>query len=430
MNLAEKFSQKLNNLKSKKDIADFFIYFDEARSLSIKTQEGAVGEKNHPTSYKELTDGTFLIIWPDKRISTGTISTSSSGSFDEFINNAKKSARQVNAEVFIPERGIYPMVRTYSKVVADMIDLPEYLLKLTDILDEMDKMIQADGKAEILILDGSRFGYSSRNLDEYFPYTKFVLKKIFEGYFTWIYTSPDILSIYSFQELFSFLGDIYNIQKTKPVKLKSGKFNLVIQPKTFNQLFDEQILDNINGKNVIEGLSIFNSDDFKTRKKAYGSMSISYDPLLNQKLGSYKFTRSGLKPQKQYFIKFGKLETPILDNLNFSELGYKCPSMSIDDFSNIKIEGLRKKTFDDLRKESESYIFAPDFAKCIKKNKHKHKLFSTIAVNYENGKGQSTGKFAVEIDLSEIISNGDAELIEFIDGQIGLLIKSLYIRFI
>lgn len=425
MILAEKFSQKLNNLKSKNEIQDFFIYFDEYKSLYLKTINGKIGKSHSPTQYGELSEGEYLIVWPNNKMSTGHITTSSVGSFDEFISNAKRSARTSSHEVYIPERGIYPMVRTYSKALADMIDVPEYILKLTDILDEIDRMVAfSDGEGEVTIRDGVRYAYSSRNLDEYFSYTTFSLRKVFRNHFTWQLEASDIPSIMSFQELFSFLGDIYNYQtKSKHKDIKAGQYDIVLPPHIFWKIFEDQIINSINGDLVLRGKSLFPIEAFKNKLKALGSLSVSYDPLLVQKKGSYKFTKFGLKPQKQYFIRYGKLDTPILNAVNYSELGYKSPTIDIEDRSNIKIEGLKKKTFSDLKKSGKDFIFLPDALSITKKNKVQQHIYTSEGIQFDSDKNVFvTPRFSLDLNLIDLIREGRVELVEFIDGQTGIQI--------
>ncbi len=432
MILAEKFSQKLNNLKSKNEIKDFFIFFDEFRSLKLKVSHGAIGKNTHPTHYNEMSEGEYIIVWDTERVSTGKITTSSVGTFDEFINSARKTARKISSQVFIPERGIYPMVRTYSKALADMIDVPEYIFKLADILDEIDKMVGfKSGEGDLEIREGTRYAFSSRNVDEYFPYTTFHLRKVFKNHFAWEYNASEIPSIINFQELFSFLGDIYNFQaKSAPKILDKKEYNIILTPKVFSKLFSEQILVNLNGDSLIQNKSSFSLVDFISRKKLLGSFSLSYDPLLNQKKGSYKFTNFGLKPQKQYFIKFGKLETPILNNINFSQLGFKTPTINIIDISNCKFEGLKKRTFNDIRRSEVEAIYLPDTLIIKKKNKTMHNIVAPSSILFSGSKAYSTKKVSVDIDLIELISKSKVELIEFIDGQLGIKVNSVKPKFV
>ena len=433
MILAEKISQKLSNLQSKNEIADYFLYFDESRGLKFRVENGAIGKHTHPTHYSEYSEGNFVIVWNNNSISKGEISNTSISNFDEFISNAQKTANKVKGIPFIPERGIYPMVRAYSKTLADMVDVPEYILKLADILQELDKMVGSkEGYAEIDFADGTRYAYSSRKLDEYYPYTLFTLTKVFKNNFRWYLNTSDIFSINKFEELFSFLGNTYNILNTSTHKsLKSGKYDLIIPPHLFKKIFEEQVLKQLEGKLISQNRSIFTKLNFDQKLKCIGSLSLSYDPLLNLKPGSYKFTDFGLKAQKQYFIKFGKLDTPILENLSYSELGYKVPTMQIKDFGNLKFEGLKKKTFADSVKSDEETLYMPDFLRITKKSPINFSIYGGKAIVFDSkGNGKNTGKPYFHINLYELIKSNSVELVEFVDGQLGLKIIGLDVKFV
>lgn len=430
MILAEKFSQKLNNLKSKDELKDFFVFYDESRSLELTTLEGAVSKSTDPTHYSEYSEGKFIIVWNDDKVSKGIVTNTSVANFDEFINHAKKTAVEVTLPVYIPERGIYPMVRAYSKALADMIDLPEYLLKLSDISDELDRMIDAKkGSCTILVRDGTRYAHSSRSVDEYYPYTSFDLEKRFKDFFSWKVETADIYSIAKFQELFSFLGDTYNqLNQSNEKKMENGEQTIVLAPEIFRKILTEQVIDSITGENILIGKSLFTVDDFKAKLKVLGTLSISYDPLQNLKRGTYRFTDFGFKPSRQYFVKFGKLETPILGNTDYSELKYDQPTVNIGHFSNIKLEGLKKRNFTELSK-SEDFIFIMDSLKTSHKKYNLSSIYAPASLYFEKGKTFTTQKLSLDINIYAAVTEGRVELVEFIDGQQGIKISGLPVKF-
>lgn len=421
MILAEKLAQKLSNLKSKSKIKDYFIYFDESRSLEFVTLQGGISKRSHPTHYSELSKGNYLIVWNEGAYSMGEITTSSVNLFEEFIDEIEKSALPLTSKPFIAAKGIYPMIRAYSKALADMIDVPEYLLKLTDILDEMFQMIKCyDGKAELVARDGYRYAFSSEAMDENYPYTEFELDIYFSKHLTWRLELAELFSISQFQEFFSFLGDSYNHLNSKNTfKLKSNSV-LILNPMDFKKLFEEQILRNINGENVINGTSIFSKEHFFSRAKVLGSLSLSYDPLINSKRGTYRFSNSGVKAEKEYFIKFGKLDQAITDYLNYSIFDVKKPSVSINHFGNLKFEGIKKSTFYSFIKQNNP-VFITKSKSIISKSHTTYKLITDSLLEYKEGKvSKSEELVSIEINLFELIGAGKAELVEFPDGQFGL----------
>ncbi len=384
MIIAEKLAQKFNNLKSKNEILDYFLFFNESRSLTLKVDNHAISTYKNPTHYSENNTGYYTIIWKDGYFSHGEISNTDLNNFEEFVKNARQTSRTLKNSIFIPERGIYPIVRSYSKTLADLIDLPEYVLKVTDLLAELDQMLGCmNGYAEIEIIDGAKYAYSSRYLDESYAYSIFRLNKVFKNKFAWTIETSDIYSIDKFQEIFSFLGDLYNLIDTnKPQYLKNGKYHLIIPPRIFQHIFEEQILQNISGKNILQGRSILKIEHFQQKSKVLGTLSLSYDPLINLKPGSYKFTTFGLKPIKQYFIKFGKLDTPILDAFTYSQLNYKLPTVDIQNISNLKFEGLKRRTFTEAVKDSKTVIYMPDIIRSTNKSRISNLIFGSYSIAY------------------------------------------------
>ncbi len=433
MIIAEKLAQKFNNLKSKDEILDYFLFFNESRSLTLTVENYAIGTYKLPTHYSENNTGYYNIIWKDGCFSHGEISNTDLNNFDDFVKNAYQTSRTFESSIFIPERGIYPIVRSYSKVLADLIDLPEYVLKITDLLAELDQMLGCtNGYAEVEIIDGVKYAYSSKYLDESYAYSIFRLNKVFKNKFSWTIETSDIYSIDKFQEIFSFLGDLYNLIDTdKLYYLNNEKYQLIIPPRVFQHILEEQVLQNINAKNILQGRSIFKIEHFQQKSKVLGTLSLSYDPLINLKPGSYKFTTFGLKPTKQYFIKFGKLDTPILDAYTYSQFNYKSPTVEIQNISNVKFEGLKRKTFTEAVKDSKTVIYMPDIIRSTNKSRTSHLILGSYSVAYSpSGKKHTVGRPCVLINLFDLIQNNKVELVEYVDGQLGLKLLDMDIQFI
>jgi predicted Zn-dependent protease len=431
MTHAEKLAQKLSNLKSKSKIKDYFIFFDESRSLEIVTLEGGISKKSHPTHYSELSSGTYFIVWDSRSYSYGEITTSFVNMFDDLIDEIKKNALPLYDSPYIPSKGIYPMIRAYSKALADMIDVPEYLLKLTDILDEMFNMVKCvEGKAEIVARDGNRYAYSSMSMDENYAYTTFDMTIDFGNHLHWKTELAEVFSISQFQEFFSFLADTYNnliLSKAESKKVKSA--SIILTPMDFQRIFKEQIIDNINGEEILDGTSIFSKEHFFSKAKVLGTFSMSYDPLINSKRGTYRFSKSGVKPEREYFIKFGKLESPITNNVNYSLFSQTKPSISIEHFGNLKFEGIKKQNIQSLLKQNQT-IFITKLKKIIQKTHTTHKIIADNALSYNDGKSlRINTNFSIDINLYDKIGQGKAELVEFPDGQLGLMVANVDLHY-
>jgi predicted Zn-dependent protease len=407
---------------------DFFIFYDEFRTLDINLAGQSISPSTSPNRFTESSQGNFIIVWDDQYMSKGSLSSADVDNFDEFIHFASQTKLKYDSPIFIPERGIYPMAMNYSKSLADLIDIPEYLLKIGDIALELDQIVRSSsGDCKIEVKEGTRYAYSSKYLDEYYPYTLGTIKKTIDDSFAWNIESSDLISIVKIHELFSFFGDLYNIlQNGTPHQLKkTDKYNILLSPEIFERLFTEQILENITFDNVYQNKSPFMLENFEKKLKILGNLSLSYDPLINNKPGTYKFTSQGVKPLKHHFIKVGKLDSMITNTINYAKAGVKVPSPEIAHFSNLKIEGVKKQTFENLKKVSVSTILY------VKPDNYSQTTNRSAVLNFNEGifinknKLFKVKKNKIAVDLIDLISKNQIELVEFIDGRYGCLIKNM-----
>lgn len=432
MNLSEKLFQKLNNLKSKKAIKDFFVVFDEVRSLNIKqgNQNTEIIKENF---YFEECYGDYTIVWDDKYYSTGKISAYFVEEFEHFIEEARSSKLKYESSIFIPERGIYPITVSYSKVLADMIDIPEYLLKLSDLTLELDQMTKADpntSTSSILVIDGLRYGFSSKKMEESYSYTKFIISKRLEDKLNWNHENCDILSIAKFQELLSFLGNAFTTLKEDKIVSPKGKTqDILLSPNLFKKVFYDQVISNLNAENVLHGESAFTPEHLDTKEKIFGIFSLSYDPLMNNRPGTYCFTKDGAKPSREYFIKFGKIDSFISNNLNFSKFNLSQPSLNIESFSNFKFEGVKKRLFQDVQTSSEKpllLIISETFIE--QKSFTENQIFAENVLLLDKKKIKKAAPVKFFLSLIEKIAAGEIEIVEFVDEQLGVLVKNVKIE--
>lgn len=425
MILAEKLAQKLHNLKSKGELRDFFIFFDENRTLELNTRNSFISPKEDPNHYSENTYGNYMIIWNSDEISHGSINSESINDFEDFFAMVKTTKIPQRSDIFIPKRGIYPMVMTYSKQLADMIDIPEYLLRISDLTNELDQMLKVHGESNIIVQEGTRYAYSSEDLDECYPYTRFNIHKAIEDDLLWNTNHSEIPSMVKLQELFSFLGDTHNmLDHSTKSSIKKGDINsILLCPSIFKKLFTHQIIENLKISNILTGGSCFTTEDIAANTKFLGTVSISYDPLINHKPGTYKFTTFGMKPQKQYLVKFGKINQPISNSLNCFIATKGIPSIEVSDISNVKFEGIKKKTFDELKKSGESFLFCLKDANYQRTSSTTSHIYLSDSLIVNRSKVQRIENFSTTIDLIDLCSLGRVELVEYVDGQVGCKIN-------
>lgn len=432
MALIDKVPQKFLHLKSKGIITNFFITLSEERRIELFQTSRSLAKENEPIKYTEKATGNYLVTWNDNTYSKGKFTVSDIEEMSFFVENSRKSAKQYS-QIYFPNKTIYPIVRAYSKKTSDYIDSPDFLFKLSNLFNELDDTTKnTNSNAHIQVIDCTKYAFSANNPSEEYTYSKFIIRKNFLDLFFWEYQTIEAPSQPQLIDILSFFGDVLNlIQTKKSIKLKKDTVDLFIPPHVFEKLFSKCLLDQINGDRIIQNLSKFNLDDLKNKKRILGLVSISYDPLINLKLGTYSFTSFGLKAQKQYFIKAGRVELPILNEINYAKLGFTTPTMEFINFENVKIEGLSKFNFKNLRSIDSEFIYITN----IKSVKF---LTSTeLAIISNNSLFMTDYKkickldtFIFKFDLLDCISNRQIELIEFVDGKIGARLKNVSIKFI
>lgn len=433
MALIDKIPQKFLHLKSKRLIENFFLSFEEQREINLTQKLSRLGTNLDPLKYIEKTKGSYLIKWNNNQYSKGNITVSDTEEMSNFVDNAKKN-ENIHREIYFPTRSVYPIVRAYSKKTADYIDNPDFLFNLSELFNELDYTVKSEPtEAIIKVIDGTKYAFCGDNYDFNYVYTKFYLKKNFGNIFSWEYKAVEAPSKPQIEEMLSFFGNIVNLIKTRNVKKTKGNalFDLFIPPYFFERIFTKTVLDQIKGDNVYRNLSTYSKEDFRNKKRILGFVSISYDPLINLKLGTYSFTNFGLIAQRQYFVKAGRLETPILNELNYKDLGFDIPTVEITNFENIKIEGLKKSIFKNIRNIDQEFIYITDI-KAVKFITPTKILLipDTCLLMTDYNKICKLENFTFEFDLIESIANRNLELIEFIDGKIGARLKRIKLNIV
>lgn len=440
MALIDKVSQKFSHLKSKKTILDFFIIFKEVQTVNININNLQVSSELFPVLYNEYSIGKYTIVWPNQYYSKGYLTFGDIEEIENFIKHAQSNSKKYQS-IFIPHKIIYPIVRTNSKSTADCIDNPEYLLKIADLVYELGKSINFEAiLSNIKVARGINYAFNSDNSDLNYLYSKFIFENIIPGYFIWPYTSVEAPSISKVNDILSFIADLFNLikkEKKKKLDIKSN-VDIILIPSLFEKIFNQFLISHLVSDRIKNKKSIFKIEEFHQKKRVLGLLSIGYDPLVNMKLGTYSFTDYGLVANKFYFIKLGKLESPILDEVDYTTLGYNQPTIEIKDFENIKIEGLYKSKFYDFKNfYNRPTILVPSI-KLIKTVKNEKNDSMEIIIIGENclllehsyQKTLSIGQIVFKINLIQKLANREIELIEFIDNKIGAKIINTSIKLI
>jgi PmbA protein len=95
----------------------------------------------------------------------------------------------------------------------------------------------------------------------------------------------------------------------------SGKrYSVILHPRVVESYVVETLLHNLSGATVYHGEGRFRREQFGSQSPALrDDLTLSHDPLLPMRGGSYRFTADGLPARRCSFIERGRLIQPVLD---------------------------------------------------------------------------------------------------------------------
>jgi hypothetical protein len=427
MILAEKIYQKFINIKSKKLIKDFYIYFEEKKSFEINVKEGYISHKDSPCKVHETFKSKYYIVWPDDMVSSGNLSSFALSNFEDFYQHAMLTKIHTAHLPYIPSRSIYPLAMTYSKPLADLIDIPEYFMKVSDVITELQNNIKnLDIKTKIKITEGTRYIYSSKHIDENYIYSDFRLINKCDNNKIWDLNTTEIMPLSQVDEILTSIGDIsaaISEKKEYKSKSKQEEHNILLTPIAFKKLVNHKIIQHLNSRNIIANRSRFKLSNFLNQDKIFKKFTLSYDPTMRYKPGTCKFNVFGVKPAKAYLIKDGKLLSPFFtDPYSYTIFNKKEPAPHYYSFSNLSFETLPTTSLNHLRKRGIQLTEIYN----IHQSKNSGELYSDDFLTYEDGKLVCYKKnIDFNFDLIDLIEQEKVELVQFNNYEVGCVLKSV-----
>lgn len=425
MNLTEKLAQKLQNLLSKKQIVDYVLYNDEYYKVRFDNKIDKNHHLNNPIEIEENSRGLYTIVWNEHEYSEGEVDHTYLNKIDEWIETAYENRLTLenNEKIFIPSKNLYPLVICNDRQLSNSIYEPEYLFKIIKLIEETAKILNIRIDYNLEVVDGTRYLYSSRGITEEFIYTKFDLKIVIPQIINWSYTISYQPSLKEISELLSFIGNYYDLyKKSKEVKtLNLQDRYVVFGPQATEEILTTFFLSNFSSERIVLDKSIYKVQDFLEKKKLFGRASIAYDPQLKQQPGSYRFTSYGTVAEKQYIIKFGKLNVPFGDNKNYLKYGLNTPTVEFIHFNNLTFEGIKNQSIINFSNPNFVYCF------CLSGMKNKNgRIFRLIINNALYTNSRNTNKIQIldlEIDLAKKFENSEIEFYTTHTKQRGMIIK-------
>jgi len=320
----------LKKLKAHKDfrVKNYRLTADFVDSLSLGQKDNELlGPYNMPVSSKSL-GASMYIIWEDGMISNVNLNYDSMSGFASEIAGWRSSAyRDESApEVWNEDRisqDDFSKYRMYDPEVAaiasgDATSLFEGIRLINGELTSLSKLISVSATAQVvrrMIFLGPEAAGPAFDFSFTVSAISFDLDNVYDDYF---------IKRRSFKE-----ADLYKItEKARAIypafakKLDksdviptSGEHTIIFTPSTADSFVKKYIASNLYGRQVVEKQSKFSLSDFLSRESAFRD-DISIGFLQNgdeYEINNIPLTYEGVYAEPSYFVKNGKLITPMLD---------------------------------------------------------------------------------------------------------------------
>ncbi|MEZ7892322.1 MAG: metallopeptidase TldD-related protein [Candidatus Wallbacteria bacterium] len=338
----------IKKLKTAADFTaeDFRLVADYTESLSLGQKENELlGPYNMPSISKDLS-ASLYVIWKDKRISNVNLNYETINNFESEIANWKKNSYkdEFAPSVWREEEFDNDDVLTYKmrdekieKIVAgDAAPLFEAINLINSELKPYSKLLSAGGGASVtrrLIYVGAE----AENPNYDFTFTMcavyFNLDNTYsDSYFKRrIFNTADLNKLINkakqFYPHFSKKAEIETVNKNQA----AGLDNIILTPDVADSFIKKYVMPNIYGSSVVERQSKFSIDEFRSQEKVFRddiSFKFCYDSD-EYDINNIPVSYEGVYGKPVYFIKNGKLQTPVLD-LKYSKKAEMPPTAYLD----------------------------------------------------------------------------------------------------
>ncbi len=323
-------SDFLNRLNAHKDFTaeDFRLTADYNESLTLGQKENELlGPYNMPSISKSLT-ASLYIRWLDKKVSNVNLNYDAIMNFSDEIGGWREKAFHDewapaiwHEEAFDNNDAL--KYKMYDEEIAGIIDgKAEFLFEAIKHIDTklrpISKLITVNAFATInrrfiflgpkaatpvydfqFSLAGIAFEIDNQYSDSFIKRRMFTLKDI----------SAIIEKALKFYPSFNSSADKIDMLPKPAVK------NIILTPSVSDSFISKYILSNLHGRPVVEKQSRFALDEFNSQEKHFrDDISIKFEPDFDEyEVNNIPLTYEGVYCAPVYFVKNGKLQTPILD---------------------------------------------------------------------------------------------------------------------
>lgn len=318
MKTSKKLSEKLNQYMTKKDdlqIKEWMFDFSEGSAISLGIDNNKIGGPYTPPVSRDIYIGTAHIRWADERISFPKIDTQALENLDKAMEEWRKASYAdpeypelleplpIPADLKIKDEKIVDLVTKDSSYLFEILEFYNKELSKKDYTKTIDAEVGANFTQEIIM--------NSKGLNTNWKET--VMR-------TYVYVNSQFGDSYGKRkllgpkELKTMMKEIdrYMMHSKKSREMKSGKLPVILTPGVFESFLGMYLTQHLNGESIANNKSIYNIEDFKTKKQVFNEkLNFVIDGLKEYATSTTPCSVTGIPATKQYVIANGRLITPL-----------------------------------------------------------------------------------------------------------------------
>jgi PmbA protein len=299
------------------EIAEYRINLTQFQTLGIGIRDNDVGSVYSPFSFRQSTNGEFLVQWTDQRLSRGKLNSNSLAMIDRLLAIARQSAYvDPDAAQFLGPQTIKDVPIFADEVQALFDTRAGYLL---DVIAELQAIGQ---RYRVTTLDGGAGGgvgqnwlRTSQGLQLDTPGTVFNYSASFDGMIGQERSQPTIAPIDEIATEIDRVGSYFeHLARPATSPMRDGTRLVIFHPDVAYSMFNHYIWSNLSGAAVYHGRSPLKIDDFQSRRCVFRpDLNVTVDPWKPLSPGSFRYTPEGVPSAPTVYIERGCLTQPVLD---------------------------------------------------------------------------------------------------------------------
>ncbi|MBI2798046.1 hypothetical protein HYX70_01960 [Candidatus Saccharibacteria bacterium] len=354
MSFADSFDQLLTKLDRDAEVKDWQLFAHQNTSLKAGFLQDQLGMIYRPIQEHHNSGIQYLVVLQDGRVAQGNASPERLKDINQLAVFIKNSATKLATEAQLaPVQSAFKPTKLADQEVIDIIESqPEKITELAKNFMQTQLSYGLDNiEGEVELKHARQRFAGSQGLDMKSSET---LNEFGVEYNTEIGASERANGLVDQTELSKLqtIAEYANALRGAKAEIKSGTYPVVFEPYGGFGLLDCYIFNNIRGVSVEAGVTRFDAQDFKKRKKiAKDDFNLSVDQTIAMKPESFNFTSEGVVAQKFDVIKNGCLTDPICNLQSAKQLGV--PPRALGSLSRAQIAA---QSLEDYTKKNPKFI--------------------------------------------------------------------------